>query len=188
MARAGLMLVASFAEVPEMVFEMVSKMVLWYSREAELCCWLAAPAWLTPTHSLLPACADWQCALLNPSTTLPRQELLLCSLGRHSSDRAGSGWTNPNGVELLGHKYKYSDRYIHKYLPCKQKINNVKQALYLIPDIHAALHMLTRTTKRHFKRSRLIIKNLVGGGNRTPDRCYNDNMTIMPLAQTGCSN
>ena len=48
--------------------------------------------------------------------------------------------------------------------------------------------MLTHTTKRHFKCSGLIIKNLVSRGNRTPNCCYNDSMTIMPLAQTGCNN
>ena len=48
--------------------------------------------------------------------------------------------------------------------------------------------MLTHTTKRYFKHSGLIIKNLVSKGNQTPDHCYNDSMTIMPLDQSNCSN
>ena len=46
---------------------------------------------------------------------------------------------------------------------------------------------MTHTTKRCLKHSGLIIENLVSKGNRTPDHCYNDSMTIMPLAQTSCS-
>ena len=48
--------------------------------------------------------------------------------------------------------------------------------------------LLTHTTKKHLKHSGLIIKNLVGRGDQTPDCCYNDSITIMLLvAQTGCS-
>ena len=50
------------------------------------------------------------------------------------------------------------------------------------------VYVLIDTTKRRFKHSGLIIKNLVGRGDRTPDHCYNNSMTITPLAQTGCSN
>ena len=71
---------------------------------------------------------------------------------------------------------------------CKQKTSHVKQAVYFIPNIPANIaYLLTHTTKRCQKHSRLIIKNLVGRGNQTPDYYYNDSMTIMPLAQTGCS-
>ena len=48
--------------------------------------------------------------------------------------------------------------------------------------------MLTHTTKKHLKHSGLIIKNLVGKGNQTPNPCYNNSMIITPLAQTNCSN
>ena len=48
--------------------------------------------------------------------------------------------------------------------------------------------MLTHTTKRHLKCGGLIIKNLVGRGDRTQGHCYDKSMTIMPLAQNGCSN
>ena len=48
--------------------------------------------------------------------------------------------------------------------------------------------MLTHTTKRRLNCSGLITKNLVGKGNRSTDSCYNDSMTIAPLAQTSFSN
>ena len=48
--------------------------------------------------------------------------------------------------------------------------------------------LLAHNTKRCLKRSGLIIKNLVGKGNRTLDHCYNDSMTIMLLAQTNYSD
>ena len=50
------------------------------------------------------------------------------------------------------------------------------------------LFVLTHSTQRHLKYSRLIIKNLVGRGNQTPDHCLNNSMTLMPLAQTGCKD
>ena len=51
-----------------------------------------------------------------------------------------------------------------------------------------SIHILTHSTKRCFKHSRLIIKDLVSKGNQTPDCWYNDSMIIMPPAQTSCSN
>ena len=50
------------------------------------------------------------------------------------------------------------------------------------------LTVLTHNIKRHLRCSGLIIRNLVGRVNRTPDHCYNNNMTITPLAQTSCNN
>ena len=50
------------------------------------------------------------------------------------------------------------------------------------------MHVLTDTTKKRLKCSGLIIKNLIGKGNQTPDRSYNDSMTIKLQAQTGCNN
>ena len=48
------------------------------------------------------------------------------------------------------------------------------------------IHVLTHTTKVRLKHSGLIIMNLFGRGNQTPDHCYNDIITIMPLTQTSC--
>ena len=48
--------------------------------------------------------------------------------------------------------------------------------------------ILTHTTKRWLKCSGLIITNLVSKGNLTPDLCYNDNMTTMPLTQISCDD
>ena len=64
---------------------------------------------------------------------------------------------------------------------------NVVNEIFHVLEVANEAHILTHTTKRRFKHNGLIIKNLVGRGNRTPDHCYNDSMTITPLAQTGCT-
>ena len=64
----------------------------------------------------------------------------------------------------------------------------IKCKLYEVQNKFNRMYVLTHTTKKPLKYSGSIIKNLVGRGDQTPDCCYNNNMIITPLGQTGCNN
>ena len=85
-------------------------------------------------------------------------------------------------TNLVGTTAKVQTFICNKIVYMQSPNNRAKTYYVLIFTAIYTQYVLTHTTKGHLKCNRLIIKNLVGKGNRTLDRYYNNSMTIAPLA------